>query len=198
MSIDRQEAYRIAAERMRLKKEKEEREEREYYVRVTSGGPWLLFKIAVAFCTLMAIATTVETLVDGPSKKLTENDWKINREWEWTWHQILDVEGYMFSPYLKDWLGHVPNSLEITYTPIFRTGKKLSYDMPVGESMIRRHDEMRDHSIFEWFPLIQIAFLIPLFTFLFKRQSPWFNFSRALSLFIIFPGAVLVMVYLLV
>jgi hypothetical protein len=196
MNWQREEAFRQAAEKMRLKKEKEAREEREYYERITSGNPWLLFKLTAAFCTLMAVLTTIETFVDGPSKKLTEKDWKIDRDWEWTWHQILDVEGYMFSPLLSDWLGHVPNSLELTYTPIFHTGKKLSYDMPVTGDIIRRHEQMRDHSIFEWFPLYQLALLIPLFTFIFKRQSPWFNFARALSLFIILPGTVMVLVYL--
>ena len=36
---DRQEAFRLAAEKMRLKKEKEALEDREYYERITSGNP---------------------------------------------------------------------------------------------------------------------------------------------------------------
>ncbi|MFY7990759.1 MAG: hypothetical protein ACOVO3_08490 [Fluviicola sp.] len=36
---DRQEAFHLAAEKMRLKKEKEAREDREYYERITSGNP---------------------------------------------------------------------------------------------------------------------------------------------------------------
>ncbi len=196
-NLNRQEALQNAAERLRLKKEKEEREEKEYYEKITSGTQWLIFKIVVAFCTLMAVITTFDSFVDGPSKKLTEEDWKIDRNWEWTWHQILDVEGYMFSPLLKDWSDHVDNSLEITYSPIFRTGKKLSYDMQVTESSTRRHVEIRQRSIFSWFPAFQILLLIPLIPFIFKRQNPWFNFGRILSLVFVFPGALIVIFFTL-
>lgn len=191
-NFNQQESMRIAAERMRLKKEKEAREEKEFYERITSGKQWLIFKTVVVFCTLMALVTTFEVFVDGPTKKLTENDWKIDRDWEWTWHTILDVEGYMFTPELGDWSGHVENTLEMTYSPVFRTGKKLSYDIEVNESTIRRHEEIRQSSIFTWFPAFQLFLLIPLITFIFKRQSAWFNFARIASLVFVFPGTLLV------
>ena len=88
-NMNQQDSLRIAAERMRLKKEKEAREEREFYERITSGTQWLLFKIVVTFCTLMLVVTTIETFVDGPTKKLTEQSWKIDRNWEYTWHKVL-------------------------------------------------------------------------------------------------------------
>ncbi len=188
---------RIAAERMRLKKEREAREEKEFYERITSGTPWLLFKTVVVFCTLMALITTFEIFVDGPTKKLSENDWKIDRDWEWTWHTILDVEGYMFTPELRDWSGHMENTLEMTYSPVFRTGKKLSYDIEVNESTIRRHEEIRQSSIFTWFPAFQLFLLIPLITFIFKRQSAWFNFARIASFVFVLPGTLLVMYWTL-
>ena len=56
----REESLRIAAEKVRLKKEKEEREDKEFYERITSGAPWLFFKIVVVFCTMMALITTIE------------------------------------------------------------------------------------------------------------------------------------------
>ena len=71
---DREEAFRIAAEKMREKREKEEREDREFYERITSGFPWFIFKSVVVFCTLLALVTTYDYFVDGPSKKLSEND----------------------------------------------------------------------------------------------------------------------------
>ena len=123
-NTNRQEALRIAAEKMRQKKEKEEREDKEFYERITSGRPWLILKAVVIFCSLMAIISTVEVLVDGSTKKLAEEDWKYNREWEWTWHKIIEVEGCMFTPTSNDWGQRVDSSLEITYSPIFRTGKK--------------------------------------------------------------------------
>lgn len=191
-NLNREEALRIAAEKVRLKKEKEAREDKEFYERITSGRPWLLFKAVVVFCTLLALVTTFEMFVDGPTKKLTEEEWKIDRNWEWTWHKVLDVEGYMFAPELKDWSGRVENSLAITYSPVFRTGKKLVFDVKVDESTTRRHVEIRQRSVFNWFPAFQLFLLIPLITFLFKRQSPWFNFARIASLVFVLPGALLV------
>ena len=66
--MNREETLRIAKEKMRLKKEKEEREENEFFGRITSGMQWLIFKTAVVVCTLMLFISTVEIFVDGPSK----------------------------------------------------------------------------------------------------------------------------------
>jgi hypothetical protein len=197
VNYSREDIIRVAAEKIRKKKEKEAREEKELYERITSGRPWLIFKAIAIFCTLMFVVTTIEFFVDGPAEKVTEKDWKINREWEWPWHQIVDVDGYLFAPLLSDWLDHVDNSIEITYSPIFRTGKKLSYDIQVSESGIRRHEEIRFRSIFTWFPLVQIFLLIPLIPLIFKRQRPWFYFARLASLFFVFPGSLLLIYYAL-
>ena len=191
-NINQQESMRIAAERMRQKKEKEEREDREFYERITSGKQWFIFKAVVVFCTLMFLVSIFEVFVDGPTKKLTEKSWKIDRDWEYTWHKVLDVEGYMFTPTIADWSERAENSLEITYSPIFRTGKKLSYDIEENKTIIRRQEEIRQESIFTWFPAFQLFLLIPLITFIFKRQSAWFNFARIASLVFVFPGTLLV------
>lgn len=196
-NINREESMRIAAEKMRQKREKEEREEKEFYERITSGTQWLLFKAVVVFCTLMAVVTTFEVFVDGPSKKLTDKDWKIDRNWEYRWHKVLDVEGYMFTPSIGDWSDRVESSLKMIYSPVFRTGKKLSYAVKVNGSVIRRQEEIRQGSIFTWFPLFQLALLIPLITFIFRRQSAWFNFARVASLVLVFPGTLLVIYFAL-
>lgn len=192
--IDREEIMRIAAERMRLKKEKEAQEEKAFYERITSGWQWLLFKVIVAFCTLMFVVSIVETFVDGPTKKLTENDWKIDRNWEYTWHKVLDVKGYTFMPELTHWNDRKENGLSLTYSPIFRTGKRLNYIVVEDGGTTRIQSEIRDFSIFTWFPFFQILLLIPLATFIFKRQAPWFNFARIASMIIVFPGTLLVII----
>lgn len=196
-NFDRQESLRIAAEKMRQKREKEEREDREFYERITSGTPWLLFKTAVVFCTLMVFVTTFETFVDGPTKKLTDKSWEIDRNWEYPWHKVLDVEGYQFCPPSGEWSDRVENSLAMTYSPIFRTGKKLVFDVKVNESTVIRHEEIRQRSIFTWFPVLQLFMLIPLVTFIFKRQSPWFNFARIASLVFVLPGTLLLIFFTL-
>ena len=191
----REESLRIAAEKVRLKKEKEEREDKEFYERITSGAPWLFFKIVVVFCTMMALITTIEVLVDGPTKELSESSWEIDRNWRYDGHAVLNIEGYMFTPKSLDWSTHVENSIALTYSPIFRTGKKLSFDSIVNKDEIISHVEIRQRSIFTWFLLFQVFLLIPLITFIFKRQSPWFNFARITSFVFVFPGTLLVIIF---
>ncbi len=192
---NREESLRIAAEKVRQKKEKEQRENDEFYERITSGTPWFLFKAVVVFCTIMAIITTIEHLVDGPTKKLTESSWEVNRDWDYTGHVVLDVEGYMFTPTYLSWWDQLEKSLEITYSPIFRTGKRLNYDSIYDETEVKSYEEIRKRSIFNWFPLFQLFLLIPLITFIFKRQTPMFNFARIASFVFVFPGTLLVIFF---
>ena len=196
-NTNREESLRIAAEKVRLKKEKEEREEKEFYERITSGAPWFFFKVVVVFCTLMAVITTIEDLVDGPTKKLTEKSWEIDPDWIYDGHAVLNIEGYMFTPKYFDWGTHEENSIELIYSPVFRTGKKLRFNSIVNDDEIVRHVEIRQRSIFNWFPFLQIFLFIPFFTFIFKRQSPWFNFARIVSFVIVLPGTLMVIFFTL-
>ncbi|HLW41923.1 hypothetical protein [Brumimicrobium sp.] len=194
-NLDRQEAIRIAKEKMQKKKEKEAREEKEFYERITSGTPWLIFKFVVAFCTLVLLISTIEVFVDGPTKKLDEEAWSIDKNWEYRRHTVLNVEGYMFAPQNGDWFERIENSLNITYSPILKVGKKLSYDVQENKTTIRRHVETRARSIFTWFPEFQLLLLIPLLTFIFRQQSAWFNFARITSLIVVFPGTLMVIYF---
>ena len=191
---NREEALRIAAEKVRRTKEEEKRKEDEYFKRVTSGFPWLFFKIVVVFCTLMVFITMVEIVIDGKTEKLTEDDWKIDRELYQPGHQSIKVGDYLFVAAFKEWLGHVDSSFEITYTPIFQTAKKLSYNQEISENNIVRQEVMRRRSIFNWFPFFQLFMLIPLLTFIFKRQNTLFNFSRIVSMFVVLPATVLILI----
>ena len=134
-------------------------------------------------------------LVDGPTKELSESSWEIDRNWRYDGHAVLNIEGYMFTPKSLDWSTHVENSIALTYSPIFRTGKKLSFDSIVNKDEIISHVEIRQRSIFTWFLLFQVFLLIPLITFIFKRQSPWFNFARITSFVFVFPGTLLVIIF---
>ena len=194
-TYSREDILTIAAEKIRQKKEKEEREERELYEQITSGTPWLFFKGVVLFCTLIAFITTIDQFVDGSSKKLTEEDCKMDRDWDYPFHRVLDVEGYTFWPHFNDWFDHTESSLKLVYSPILHTGKKLSYDIKNDDGKKRKHEEIRQRSIFTWFPVFQIFLLIPLFTYIFKRQSAGFNFARIVSLVFIFPGSLIVLYY---
>lgn len=196
-NFDRQESMRIAAETLRLKKEREEREEREFYTRITTGPIWIFFKGIVIFCTLLSVLVTIEHFVDGSSKKISETSWKINRDWEYTWHSVIEVEGFLFTPTISEWSNQQEKSLKMIYSPIFRTGKKLSFNIIENDTQVSKNEEYRWRSIFDWFPTFQLFLLIPLITYVFKRQSPWFNFARIASLVIVFPGALMVIFYTL-
>ena len=192
---NRQEALRQAAERAKRKKEKAKREEEEFYQRTTSGPIWKLFLGAVVFCTLMSVATTIDIFVDGKTEKLTKADVNTHRELRYDFHKALDVKGYLFAPHIEDWFDYDTNSLELTYSPIFRTGKKLSYNMMVNDQIGRKHVEIRQRSIFTWFPIFQIFLLVPLITYIFRRPSPFFNFGRIASLVFVFPGTLMVLYF---
>lgn len=189
--IDREEHFRIAAERMRLKREREEQEENEFYEHITSGAPWLIFRLIVLFCALLAIATTIDQFFDGQTKKIGEDEWKIDRNWEWTWHKIVEVDGYTFAPELTNWHGRAENSMYIVYSPIFKAGKKIGYKIKEEDSTLRKHEEIRWRSIFSWFPALQIILLLPLIPLFFKRKSAWFNFARMAAMFFIFPLSII-------
>lgn len=188
----REESLRIAKEKVRRQKEEEARRERQYYENLTTGKYWILFIITVVICTSMAVITTIETLVDGKTEKLDDTEWRIDRELYMTWHQSIKVDDYLFIPHFDDWFNHVDGTFEITYTPIFQTGKKLSYDMEETEHSVRRHTELRVRSIFTWFPYLQILMLIPLVTLFLKTQKPWFKFALVASIVIVLPGTLMI------
>ena len=192
---NRQESMRIAAEVAKRNKEKAKREEEEFYNRLTSGPIWYLFLFAVVFCAFMSVATTIDVFFDGPKEKLTKSDMKTHRELRYRLHHAMDVKGYLFAPHVQDWFYYDTTTLELTYSPILRTGKKLTYVKIDNKTERRNHVEIRQRSIFTWFPVFQILLLVPLITFIFRRPNPLFNFGRIASIVFIFPGTLMVLYY---
>lgn len=190
--MNRQEALKAVAEKARQQREQEAKEDLEFYQKITTGTQWTIFKAIAYFCIVIAVITTIEVLVDGPTKNISENEWRIDRNWEYTSHKVLDVQGFMFTPHISDWYGFEEKSIKLTYSPIFRTGKKLSYLLDPHGDGTRSHTEIRRRSIFTWFPTFQLFLLIPLATVILKRQSPWFNFARIFSLVFVFPGTLII------
>ena len=190
---NRVEALKIAAEKVRRQAEEEKRKEDEYFDRITSGTPWFFFKAVVGFCTVVLLITMIEIVVDGNTQKLTSDEWKIDRELYMTGHQSIKVGDYLFVAPFKSWLGHMDDSFEITYSPFFKTAKKLSYNQEISENNIKRQEVIRRRSIFTWFPFFQILMLIPLLTYIFKRKNTLFNFSRIVSMFVVFPVTILIL-----
>jgi len=195
--LSREEKLQRLKEKVRKQKEEEARKEREYYKKVTSGAPWLLFTIVTGYCALLFVLTTIDIFVDGSSEKLTENEWRIDRQLYAPGHQSIKVEDALFIAYFPEWNGHKDDSFEIIYSPIFNTGKKLSYIQEIEEGVEIERQVIRRRSIFTWFPYLQIMLLIPILTFFLKAQKPWFTFARYASLFLIAPGSLLVVLFTL-
>ena len=156
---------------------------------------WLYFKIVVFFCTAMFVIFVVEHYFNGPTQKISKDEWRVNEDWRYGQHVVLDVQGYMFTPAYFDWYSHIENSVELVRTPIFRTGKLLKYTGKVSGDKLIYHTQHRDRSIFAWFPFVQIMLLIPLVTYWFKGRSPWFNFARIVSFIFVFPGTLLIILF---
>lgn len=192
----REEALKIAAERRRKQLEEEKQKEDAYFKKITSGTPWLLFKVVVAFSTLTFLITTIDIVVDGPTKKISETEWRIDRQLYMTGHQSVTVQGALFVPAFRDWIGHVDDSFKITYSPILGTPKRMSYEQELSEGGTRvRREELRRRSIFNWFPFLQLLMLVPLLTLIFKRQQVWFTFARGTSFFLVAPASLLIIIY---
>ncbi|MCB9222764.1 MAG: hypothetical protein H6582_01200 [Crocinitomicaceae bacterium] len=200
--FDQKTAIAKAAERVRQEKEAEKERDAAYYQKITSGNRWLFFKGIVVFTTLMLILTTYDTFVMGPTEKISPSEWEMNRELYRINYQSIWVHGHaLFTPHLEDWIGHLEEGFEVTYTPIFHDEKILSFlQVPYtteGNAAPIRHYVWRDRSIYNWFPLFQIMLLIPLLTFLLRRPKPWFNYLRMASMVLILPGTIFILIYIL-
>ncbi len=200
--FDQKAAMAKAAEKLRNQKIEEVKKEAEHYETITSNGGWTYFKIGMVFCLLFLIAITVDTFVVGDKVKIENQEWEIDHEWRSSTHAIVKVGGAQFMVWYQDWAGFIPNSFEVTRSPILRDEQILwfmqdpyTYGDEVKEPELKFGTRTR--SVFNWFPYIQLALMIPLFTFLFKRPQQWFVFSRMLSMFLIIPGTLLMLFWVL-
>ncbi|MFT4601987.1 MAG: hypothetical protein ACI857_002173 [Arenicella sp.] len=200
--FDQKEAFRKAAERAQQLKEKEAKEEEEHYQKITSGNGWMYFKIGMVFSVIFLLVTTIDTFFEGETVKLENAEWKVDHEWRSSTHQIIKVSGAQFMVSYQDWSGFIFNSFQMTYSPILHEEKVLWFMQdPYSASgadldPVRRYG-LRTRSVFNWFPYLQIILLMPLFTFLFKRKKQWFVFTRMMSMVLIYPGSLLLLLWIL-
>lgn len=189
----RKEHMRRAAEMLAKKKAEEAIKDAEYYKKITTGNRWTLFAIGVFICLIINVIATIDTFVDGETVKLPSGSFYHERLPYSKANALVIVDQDIFTPYYKDFISVDFESFTMTNSLLFGQAKFIEFDAhTLGDR--QRFIAYERISIFEWFPYLQIMLLIPLFTFLMKRQAPWFIFMRYLCLLIIFPGS-LVMLY---
>lgn len=201
--FDQQARLREVAEKVRLQKIENEKQEQAYFKSLMTGNWWGVFKGVMVFCMLMVVLTTIDTFVDAGTRKLDRSEWEVDRSLYAIGYQSIWVNEALFMPSFDQWIGFEPNSFEVTESFIFRDEKRLHFvQIPYASSVSEERPMLRHipriRAIYTWFPYLQILLLIPLLTFIFKRPSAWFKFGRGASLIIIGPATMALLIYCLI
>lgn len=194
--IEQRKAHLKRAHEMLQKKAAlEEIENEKYYQRTISGTSWLIFRIGAVFCLVLAVLITIDFYVDGESVDLPVGTYQYDRPTHTRVNTSVWVGDDFFTPYYKDFVSVDYSSFILTRSFIFNKAKYISF---IGHTLgtperFRAYERI---SIFDTFPYGQILLIIPLFVWIFKRKSPWFNFFRVACLFLIYPGSSFILIYL--
>lgn len=186
-----------AQEAMKEKKRLEEEKSRQYYEKITTGTSWMIFKIGTLFCILMVVLLTIDTLTVSKVVHLDPEDYEHRRNTYTKQDAVIWVGDEIFTAGYKSFISVDYNSFAVHKSGIFGQSKFLLFTAHTLDNPKRFYSYQR-LSIYEWFPWLQLMLLIPLFVFLFKKPQPWFTYMRMMSMILIFPGALLILFYLLV
>lgn len=145
---------------------------------------------------LLNISITIDYFVDGSTKYLPVGTYDFDRSLYSKSNASVWVGDEIFTPYYKDFVSADYSSFKLTHSLIFNKAKYISF---IGhkKSTPERFKAYERISIFDSFPLAQLLLLIPLLLWIFKRKSSFFNFMRVTSLLLIFPGALIILIFLL-
>lgn len=198
----RKEHLRKVAEKLKQERELEAQKDREYYEKITSGTRWMIFKIGMVFCILLAIVTTIDTFVDGKTEKLHQDQFVFDRSLgAWDYQSVWVNENDIFLVHFSDMVGMNLNTFELTKSFITGDNKYISFIQEYEDSVTpmtrTRIKAQKRVSIYEWFPFVQVLLLLPLLVFLFRKQKPWFKFAQFASLLLIMPGSVILLLTLI-
>jgi hypothetical protein len=184
-----------------IQKEIENRKkEQAYYEKITSGFWWKIYQAGMIFCILFMLTTTVDTFVSRDRVQLSQNEWKFDREYYIIGYQSIWVDGSIFFPPFEHVSGFDENSFEVENSLIFNKPKVLYFDqVPYGETQtVERSENVHYKTIFNWFPYLQIAMLLPLAVFILRKPKSWFVFARGMSMGIIYPLLIVLFVFLVI
>lgn len=195
---ERKARLKATAEKLKKQRQEEAEKDRLYFEKLTSGTRWKLFGTFSILCVILAILLTFDTFKDGKVYQLTTNQYRFDRSLgSWGNQSVWVNEEDIFLIPFEELFDFDENSFQLTTSPIFGDPKYLSFKKKETTGDSTRYYFQKRISIYEWFPLVQLMLLIPLFVFLFKRQKPWFKFAQFTCFFLIFPGSIILVLRLL-
>ena len=190
------------AEKLKQEKALEAQKDLDYFKKMTSGPRWNLFVIGSLFCAIMAVLVSIDTFVDGKTERINQDQWVFDRSLGAKDYQSVWVnENDIFLIRMDQMAGLDLTSFRLTRSYIFGDNKYLSYTRAYEDSVTPltyyHHIAQKRVSIYEWFPLLEIMLLIPLILVIIKRPKPWYKFGQYASIFLIFPGCLILLLTLI-
>ncbi|MBL7898121.1 MAG: hypothetical protein JNJ99_06275 [Crocinitomicaceae bacterium] len=182
-----EEKMQRARELAAAQKEKEQKKEEEYFLKISSGQNWKIFKIFSFYCVALAALITFETLVDGEIRKIPPSQVLYAEA-------LIKIDNSYYTPLYTEITGFIDTSFRVVESPIFGADKYLIWTSAYQDSKTplkyTDYEEWKFNSIYTYFIFIQITLLIPVFIVWYKRPTPLFKFGRMLCLILIFPASV--------
>ena len=176
---------RKVIERELASRKKEQKKNDAFFNKIASGSFWMAFKIVAGVCILLAVLFTIDTFADGSSETVAENEFEFDRYRNGVWgHQTIVIDDGVYTVSFESLYGFDPTSFQTHNSLIFRDPKYITFNSEAGEGI--RVD--RKFSIYEYFPAVQLLFLIPLGVIFFRKQNAAFFTLWGLTIFLIYPS----------
>lgn len=176
-----------AREKALAQKEKDRLLDEAYFTKISTGTGWTIFKIFSFYCLALAVLITVETVIDGETKKIPLADVHNNSG-------LIEIDGGYYTPLYVELAGFVDTSFRVVQSPIFGAAKYMvwtqAYEDTKTPLKFTDFDEWKLNSVYSYFIFIQICLLIPVFLVWYKRPSGLFKFGRMTCLILIFPMSI--------
>lgn len=182
-----EEKMNLARQKAAAMKEKERLEDEAYYEKISSGKQWKIFRIFSIYCIALAALITVETLIDGETKKIEPAN-VHNTE------GLVEINGGYYTPLYTQLFGFIDTSFRVVYSPVFGAAKYMVWTSKYQDTKtpltFTDYTEWRYNSVYSYFIFIQLVLLIPIAVVLYKRPTGLFKFGRMLCLVLIFPASI--------
>lgn len=182
-----EEKMRFAREQAAAAKERERLEEEAYFLKISSGKSWRIFRIFSFYCLGLAVLISFETIFDGEEERIGPSQYQF-------YEAAITIGDDWYTPYYTEIAGFLDTSFVVVHSPLFGAAKFLRWTSAYQDSKTplkyTEYTTWRLNSIYSYYVFIQLVLLIPLFVVWYKRPSPLFKFSRMLCLVLIFPAGI--------
>jgi len=182
-----EEKMQMARDKAIALKEKERKADETYYLKISEGKQWTIFKLFSFYCLALALIISIETIVDGDVQKINRSELIYDQA-------LIKVNDGYYTPLYVEIAGFIDTSFQVTHSPIFGADKYLKWTSAYEDTKTplkyTDYTTWRVNSVYEYFIFIQIVLLIPLFLVWYKRPTGLFKFGRMMCLVLIFPASI--------